>query len=72
MKKQLNWAKNSFTIIETLISLIIVSILISGFTKLIRTNSQYNTYIELQKAQNDFILHGYITNSYKGFTLKNL
>jgi len=70
MKKQKSLEKNSFTLIETLISLIIVSILLSGFSKLISNNSNYLVYRNLQKAQNEFILNGTVTSTYKEFTLK--
>ena len=71
MKKQYNLGKISFTLIETLISLIIISILISGFSKFINNNSNYNIYQDLQKAQNEFIKNGTITTVFKDFTLKN-
>ena len=70
MKKQKSLGINSFTLIETLISLIIVSILLSGFSKLISNDSNYLVYQNLQKAQNEFILNGTITSTYKEFTLK--
>jgi len=71
MKKQKSLGINSFTLIETLISLIIVSILLSGFSKLISNDSNYLVYQNLQKAQNEFTLTNTITSTYKEFTLKS-
>ncbi|HIP11519.1 MAG TPA: hypothetical protein EYG73_02255 [Arcobacter sp.] len=63
--------KNSFTIIETLLSLIIASVIISGFSQLINDDSNYTLYQDLQKAQNEFIKTNKVSNTYKDFTLKN-
>jgi len=71
MKKQKSLAKNSFTLIETLLSLIIVSIIISGFAKLINPNTNYKKYQELQKAQNEFTKTNKIITPYEEFTLKS-
>jgi len=71
MQKQKNLGKNSFTIIETLLSLIIASVIISGFSQLINDDSNYTLYQDLQKAQNEFIKTNKVSNTYKDFTLKN-
>ena len=67
MKKQKNLGKNSFTLIETLLSLVIISIILGGFYTLINQNNDFKTYNTLQKAQNDFISNDDINNtSYNG------
>jgi Tfp pilus assembly protein PilV len=71
MQKLVNYQKNSFTLIETLLSLIIVSIIIGGFSKFINQKTNYTTYQNLQKAQNEFTLYGTIKSNFKEFTLKN-
>jgi len=45
--------KNSFTLLETIISLIIVSFLIGTFFKIIQDNPSMETYINLQNQQNN-------------------
>jgi Tfp pilus assembly protein PilV len=57
--------KKSFSLFETLISLIILSIVISGFSVLFTTNISYQTYQELQKIENNFYLHNTVTNNGK-------
>jgi len=54
--------KNSFTLIETLLSLIIISVIISGFTKFINNPSKLSTYNELQNAHNNYQKNGAITD----------
>ncbi|MDD2699498.1 MAG: prepilin-type N-terminal cleavage/methylation domain-containing protein [Arcobacteraceae bacterium] len=54
--------KNSFTLIETLLSLIIISVIISGFTKFINNPTNLSTYNNLQTAHNDFLKTGNISD----------
>ncbi len=55
--------KNSFTLFEILISLILLSIIISGISKLF-VNDDYNSkYNELQIIENNYIEHKVINNS---------
>ncbi len=53
----------SFSLFETLISLIILSIVISGFSKVLTSNNSYQIYKDLQESENSFYLTGQITNS---------
>ncbi|MCK5293843.1 MAG: prepilin-type N-terminal cleavage/methylation domain-containing protein [Arcobacteraceae bacterium] len=62
--------KNSFTLIETLLSLIIISIIISGFSSFINQDNNFSTYQNLQKSQNEFIQTNTINSQYSEFTLK--
>jgi len=57
--------KKSFSLFETLISLIILSIVISGFSVLFTTNISYQTYQELQKIENKFYMDNTIINNGK-------
>ena len=47
--------KNSFTLFEILISLVIFAIVLSGVQKLFVDNNSISTYYDLQKLENDFI-----------------
>jgi len=47
--------KNSFTLFEILISLVILSIVLSGVKKLFVDDNSVATYYELQSLENDFI-----------------
>lgn len=58
MKKLVSLVKNSFTLFETIISIVLLSIIIVGFTK----NSYYDNF------DKEFILLNQIDNS---FTTKN-
>jgi len=71
MQKLVSYQKNSFTLIETLFSLIIVAVIIGGFTKIINQPIRYQRYQDLQKAQNEYILYGAVKSYFKEFTLKN-
>lgn len=53
--KQLNLVKNSFTLLETLLSITLLSIVISGFS--------YSTYFD-EKNNNNFILLNEIENKF--------
>jgi prepilin-type N-terminal cleavage/methylation domain-containing protein len=55
--------KRSFTLFETLITLIILSIIISGFSQLFTTNISYQTYKDLQIIENEFYLNKTVTNT---------
>jgi len=59
--------KNSFTLIETIISLVLVSIIISSFSKLLINFNSNTTYINLQKAQNEFTQYKKINSSFDEF-----
>ncbi len=47
--------KNSFTLFEILISLVILAIVMSGVQKLFVDNNSVSIYYELQELENDFI-----------------
>ena len=49
-----NNLKPSFTLFEVLVSLIILSLTISGVTKLFKTSNDVEVYYELIDAQNNF------------------
>jgi len=48
--------KNSFTLFEILISLVIFAIVLSGVQKLFVDNNSVAIYYELQDLENEFIL----------------
>ncbi|VAY86867.1 hypothetical protein MNB_ARC-1_1090 [hydrothermal vent metagenome] len=52
--------KKSFSLFETLISLIILSMIMGGFTAILTTNMSYQTYKDLQLVENKFYLDGTI------------
>jgi len=54
--------KKSFSLLETLVSLIILSIIISGFSHLFTVNMSYQTYKDLQEIENKFYFDGNVTD----------
>jgi Tfp pilus assembly protein PilV len=62
---------NSFTLIEILLSLIIVAVIISGFSHFINKDLNFSLYQDFQKAQNEFIKTGVVASTYKDFILKD-
>jgi Tfp pilus assembly protein PilV len=44
----------SFSLFETLIALVVLSIIISGFIKIFNQSSSYKTYNNLQIEENNF------------------
>ena len=65
----MNLAKNSFTLLETLLSLIIISVLIGGFTKFINNKSNIKRYKDLQNAHNELTTNGQL-GMYEEFSFK--
>jgi len=61
--------KTSFTLLETLISLIIIAVLIGGVTKFINNNSNITRYNELQNANNNLNTEKEL-GSYENFNFK--
>ena len=55
--------KNSFTLFEVLISLVILSIVISGISKLFVKNDINQRYYELQIIENNYIENNLIKNN---------
>jgi len=55
IKKQLNLVKNSFTLIEVLSSLIIISVIILGFSNIIISNNKKDNYEKLNIAYDNFL-----------------
>jgi len=51
--------KNSITLIETLISLIILSTIVTGFLKISYNSSENNLFNILNKIENDFTIKNY-------------
>jgi len=47
--------KNSFTLIEVLSSLIIISIIISGFSNIVIANNKQDNYKKLNISYNNFL-----------------
>ena len=55
--------KNSFTLFEVLISLVILSVIISGISKLFVSDDTNQRYYKLQSIENNYIEHNSINNS---------
>lgn len=55
--------KNSFTLFEVLISLVILSVVISGISKLFVSDNANQSYYELQTIENDYIEYNSIKSS---------
>jgi len=55
--------KNSFTLFEVIISLIILSIVISSVVKLYTKNNSVKIYYNLEKMENEYITTKKVTNS---------
>ncbi len=55
--------KRAFSLFETLISLIILSIVISGFSLLFTQNISYQRYKDLQIQENEFYQNATVTNT---------
>jgi hypothetical protein len=53
--------KSSFSLLETLLSLIILLVIISEFSNILSIDENYEVYKELEMAHNEFILKGSIT-----------
>jgi len=47
--------KNSFTLIEVIFSLIIIAVIISGYSNLILNSNSSNNYDDLNTAYNNFL-----------------
>lgn len=60
--------KNSFTFFETILSILILSIIVSSFSQLLLTNNSYDKYNELQCAQNNFNSKNYTED----FSISNM
>jgi len=63
IKMKYNNKKASFTLFEVLVSLIILSITISGISKLFKTSSDIEVYYELIDAQNNFAQFNFINDT---------
>lgn len=57
--------KQSFTLFEVIISLILFSITLSTIIKLFGVDNHINTYYELQQMENQYIQTKNITNTEK-------
>ncbi len=55
--------KKSFTLFEVLVSLVILSVVISGVAKLYTKKETVTTYYELQNMENEFVSTGKVTNT---------
>jgi len=55
--------KNSFTLFEVLISLVILSIMLSGISRLFITDDTNKIYYELQNIENNYIENNSVENS---------
>ena len=55
--------KNSFTLFEVLVSLIILSVVISGISKLFVNNNTNKIYYELQDIENNYIENNKVNNT---------
>jgi type II secretory pathway component PulJ len=56
-------SKKSFTLFEVLLSLIILSIVVSGISRLYIDNDITENYYTLQKMENEFVTTGEVTNT---------
>ncbi len=63
MRKPANLAKSSFTLVETLLALVILSVIISGYNQFITNPLKQQTYQELQNSHNNFLRTTTIINS---------
>ncbi|AXH11644.1 hypothetical protein [Halarcobacter bivalviorum] len=59
MKKLAKSEKNSFTLLETIISILLLSIIISGFSNISSYDNFDEEYILLNKIENSFTLSSY-------------
>ena len=55
--------KKSFTLFEVLVSLVILSVVISGVSKLYTKKETTETYYELQNMENEFIATKKVTST---------
>jgi len=55
--------KNSFTLFEVLISLIILSVVIANISKIYTNKNTTKVYYELQNMENEFISTNHVTNT---------
>ena len=60
--------KNSFFLIETLVALLIVSFILTSFTKVLENTKENTLYNNLQSIQNNLILNKKIQNNSSDFT----
>jgi Tfp pilus assembly protein PilV len=66
-KEHCNLQKNKkgFFLFEVIVSLVILSVVISGFSHILISNSSYSLYNKLQTMENNFYQYGKITNNNK-------
>ncbi len=68
MQKQLSLEKNSFTLLETIFAITIISIVIGGFLK--SSNYNDNSHINLQNIKNNLIINNSNDTTISKFGLK--
>lgn len=66
MKKRYSYLNNSFTLIETILALIIISTILSSYLKLL-SQEDLDIYDMLQKDQNKIIMDKNIINQTKKY-----
>lgn len=84
MKKQMSLGKNSFSLLETIVSIFLLSIIIIGFSKYSYYDNFNKEYKKLNSIENSFTLKNYdknfstinttitITKNKKDIELKNI
>ena len=63
----MNLQKTSFTILEVLMSLILISIIVSSFSKLVLNNYSNTVYNSLNKTRNSFVQDLSITTDFEHY-----
>ncbi|MBT3281149.1 MAG: hypothetical protein HOF69_06875 [Campylobacteraceae bacterium] len=69
MSRRIN-IKKSFTLIETIFALTIISIMIGGFFNLYKIQVSYSVYNELQVAENEFLSNTNLNSIYESKNIK--
>jgi type II secretory pathway pseudopilin PulG len=59
--------KNCFSLLESIVAFIIISVLISSLFKIFGLDSDYKTYYDLNKEHNNLAKNTSIKNEYKKF-----
>lgn len=62
--------KSSFLLFETLLSLIILLVIISEFSHILKANNHNIIYKELELAQNEVILYSHIQTDLQHITFR--
>jgi type II secretory pathway component PulJ len=69
-KKQSNLVKNSFTLLETLLALMILLVMIAQFSNIIHLQNDHMVYKELELAHNELTKYGMINTHLQHINFK--